>query len=120
MARKKHGSITATINRAETSAPIHCFVARYSGMPISAAAPKQPSCRFVKFIITLVLIFRRSFDTGTEIAITIVTKISYRNKNLAFPLSLLFFYSYFCLIQSNFPKQFLNVHEKLPLQMILS
>ena len=57
--------MTSTIKSDAALVPIASFVKKNSGTPMSTAAPKHTSCRFVRLNTTFVLIFDRSFGTGT-------------------------------------------------------
>lgn len=60
MARKNGGSIRPIIKSAAPVLPSAVRVKIYVGMPISAAAPKHMSWRFVRFSATFVLTFVKS------------------------------------------------------------
>jgi len=70
IAKKKNGSIAPIIKSDAADVPIHPFVRKYRGMPVTAAPLKQIICLFVKFSATFVLIPDKSFGTCTDIAMS--------------------------------------------------
>ena len=65
MAIKKKGIISPIISSTAAEFPIAVRVRKYTGSPTAPAMLKQIICRFVRLNATLVLIFDRSFGTGT-------------------------------------------------------
>jgi len=57
--------MTTIITIAAAVVPMPPLSKKKSGTPMSAASPKQISCRFVKLKSTLDLIFVKSFGTFT-------------------------------------------------------
>ncbi len=65
MARKNSGSIRSIMHMTDRlTFPEAFFIRKKTGMPISAAPPKQISCRFVRLKNTLDLTLDRSLGTG--------------------------------------------------------
>ena len=57
--------MTRIMHSAAEVVPMLPLLKKKSGTPMSAASPKQISCRFVKLKSTLDLIFVKSFGTFT-------------------------------------------------------
>ena len=65
MARKNSGSMVMIMVMADRlTLPLAFFTRKNSGTPISAAAPKHKSCRFVRLKMILDLTRERSRGTG--------------------------------------------------------
>ena len=73
MARKKKGIMTTIIPMAAVLTSQNCFSKKKDGTPMSAADPKQISCRFVRLNITLLLTFVRSLGTDTYDAAIVIS-----------------------------------------------
>jgi hypothetical protein len=65
IAMRKQGSMTTIITNADTLLPALSFSKKKSGKPTIRATAKQMICRFVRLKATFVLIFDKSFGTGT-------------------------------------------------------
>ena len=65
IASMKKGSMTSIMHMAATLLPAGPRSKKKSGTPMSAAAPKQTSCRLVSPNITFDFTFVRSFGTVT-------------------------------------------------------
>ena len=70
MIYRQQRSIAPIIKSDAADVPIHPFVRKYRGMPVTAAPLKQIICLFVKFSATFVLIPDKSFGTCTDIAMS--------------------------------------------------
>jgi len=65
IAMRKQGSMIMIITNAAKLVPVLSFSKKKSGKPTMSAAAKQTICRFVRLKATFVLIFDKSFGTGT-------------------------------------------------------
>ncbi len=79
MARKNSGSMrNIMLMAARLIFPVDRLIRKNVGTPISAAAPKHRSCRFVRLKMIFDLTLDKSLGTGTNAAITYPPFISAR------------------------------------------
>ena len=79
MARKNNGSMrTIMVMTARLTLPVDLLIRKNVGTPISAAAPKHRSCRFVRLKMIFDLTRDKSLGTGTNAAIAYPPFISAR------------------------------------------